>query len=110
MIEFSQHMKKVCTGFFNTLANKTRLSILYALQNGEKSVNDIVDQTGHEQSLVSHNLKLLRHCNFVEMRVNGKQRMYSLNQETIAPLFVLVEKHMRGFCDCKDAKCLCSIA
>jgi DNA-binding transcriptional ArsR family regulator len=107
MTGFFNHMKKVCTGFFNTLANKTRLSILYSLQNGEKSVNEIVELTGHEQSLISHNLKLLKQCKFIEMRVNGKQRMYSLNQDTIAPLFNLVEKHMTNFCDCKDAKCVC---
>ena len=100
-------MNTVCTGFFNTLANRTRLNILYALRKGEQSVNDIVKKTGYEQSLVSHNLKLLRQCEFVAMRVQGKQRIYKLNEETIEPLFKLVDKHRHSFC--KDKGCeVCS--
>ena len=91
-------MNMVCTGFFNTLANTTRLNILYALRKGEQSVNDIVERTGYEQSLVSHNLKLLRRCKFVTMRIKGKQRIYKVNQETIEPLFKLVDKHRHSFC------------
>lgn len=91
-------MKHVCSGFFNTLANKTRLKILYALRDGEKSVNEIVLLTGFEQSLISHNLKLLKGCNFVEMEVRGKQRIYALNKKTIVPLFDIVDKHMHDFC------------
>lgn len=101
-------MKKVCTGFFNTLANKTRLSILYSLQESDRSVNEIVEMTGYEQSLVSHNLKLLKVCNFVNMEIKGKQRIYSLNKLTIAPLFELVDKHMQTQCDCKSGTCSCN--
>lgn len=91
-------MKEVCSGFFNTLANRTRLSILYTLKEAPRSVNEIVDATGLEQSLVSHNLRLLRQCNFVEVSVKGKQRIYSLNKRTIVPLFELVDKHIGSFC------------
>ncbi|MBD3208966.1 winged helix-turn-helix transcriptional regulator [Candidatus Woesearchaeota archaeon] len=96
-------MKTVCCGFFTTLANKTRLSILYTLREGDKSVNQIVQRTGFEQSLVSHNLKLLKHCSFVDSAVRGKQRIYSLNKKTIIPLFDLVDKHRHAFC--KDQDC-----
>ena len=76
-------MKQICNGFFNTLANKTRLAILYSLRDGEKSVNEIVSITKYEQSLISHNLKLLKTCKFVNMEVRGKQRIYALNEKTI---------------------------
>ncbi len=92
-------MKEVCTGFFTTLANRTRLAILTSLREGKKSVNEIVRVTGYEQSLISHNLKLLKDCRFVKMSVSGKQRIYSLNKETIIPLFELVEQHKKSFCD-----------
>lgn len=95
---FFLHMKLVCDGFFNTLANKTRLKILYALREGEKSVNELVSITGFEQSLISHNLKLLKSCTFVNMEVRGKQRIYTLNKKTIVPLFEIVDKHMHEFC------------
>lgn len=92
-------MKEICTGFFNTLANKTRLSILNSLRSGDKSVNEIVSITGHEQSLISHNLRLLRDCSFVNMTVKGKQRIYSINKVTLLPLFELVDKHNYEFCN-----------
>lgn len=95
-------MKKVCAGFFNTLANKTRLKILYILREGEKSVNEIVEESGFEQSLISHNLKLLRDCSFVNVEIRGKQRIYSLNDKTIVPLFDIVDKHMREQCGPKS--------
>lgn len=101
-------MKQVCSGFFTTLANKTRLSILYALCDGAKSVNEIVEKTGFEQSLVSHNLRLLKGCGFVDMKVNGKQRIYSLEKMTIVPLFDLVDKHIKASCDPQEG-CLVAI-
>jgi len=98
-------MKNVCAGFFNTLANKTRLKILYTLRNGEKSVNDIVKETGFEQSLVSHNLKLLRDCCFVEVNIRGKQRIYTLNKSTIVPVFELADKHISTYCGDDSHQC-----
>jgi DNA-binding transcriptional ArsR family regulator len=91
-------MKAVCSGFFNALSNKARLSILYALREKEMSVNDIVTVTHLEQSLVSHNLALLKKCHFVDSSVKGKQRIYTLNKKTIVPLFELVDKHMSISC------------
>jgi DNA-binding transcriptional ArsR family regulator len=98
-------MKQVCAGFFNTLANKTRLAILYTMRDGEKSVNEIVAITKLEQSLISHNLKLLKACHIVQMEVRGKQRIYSLNKETIAPLFEIVDKHQQMFCGGEKDTC-----
>jgi len=91
-------MKPVCTGFFTAIANKTRLSLIYALRDGPKSVGQLVAVTGLEQSLISHNLRVLRDCRVVEVEVKGKQRVYSLNRETIVPLFELVDKHIKSFC------------
>lgn len=99
-------MKNICDGFFTTLANKTRINILYALREGEKSVNELVAMTGFEQSLISHNLKLLKECRFVDVEVRGKQRIYTLNKTTIIPLFDLVDEHIKGFCSkCDNENC-----
>ncbi len=94
-------MESFYDDFFNKLANKTRLKILYCLKNKSMSVSEIVECTGLEQSLVSHNLRLLRDCCFVDFKIKGKQRIYSLNKKTIRPLFRLVDKHNAEFCDCK---------
>lgn len=84
--------------FFRVCANKSRLSIIEALQKGPKSVSQITSELKEEQSKVSHNLKLLLDCNFVVFKQQGKSRIYSLNSETIVPLMKLVQKHVTSMC------------
>lgn len=89
--------------FFKTLANKNRLKIIHFLQErGSKNVSEIMGGTGLEQTLVSHNLKRLLNCHFVEVEQSGKERVYSLNKDTIRPLLDLMDKHVNTYCvNCK---------
>ena len=84
--------------FFETISNKTRLKIIESLIKGEKSVNEICRAVNEEQSKVSHNLKKLADCNFLDVKSEGKQRIYSLNKDTITPILKLVEKHVQTYC------------
>lgn len=83
--------------FFETFSNKTRIKIIESLSYGAKSVNDICKEIGEEQSKVSHNLKKLTECRFIDCEAKGKKRIYSLNQ-TIIPILNLVEKHVAKYC------------
>ncbi len=74
------------------------MKIIQALISGEKSVNEISGAIDEEQSNVSHNLNSLESCHFIMKRVEGKKRIYSLNEETIAPILSLVEKHVKKYC------------
>ncbi len=62
------------------------------------SVTEICDALKEEQSKVSHNLRNLTECHFLDVRQEGKKRIYSLNKETIVPLMKLVEKHVEKYC------------
>jgi ArsR family transcriptional regulator len=84
--------------FFETIANKTRLEIIEALQIRPMSVNELCTILKQEQSKISHNLKILTDCRFLHVKRSGKRRIYSLNKETILPLMNLVEKHVRCYC------------
>ncbi len=84
--------------FFETFSNKTRMRIIEALSLGPKSVTEICKATNEEQSKVSHNLKKLMECNFLDVEQKGKQRIYSLNKDTIMPILDLVEKHVHKYC------------
>ncbi|MGM5483410.1 MAG: ArsR/SmtB family transcription factor [Nanobdellota archaeon] len=84
--------------FFDTIANETRLKILESLTNESLSVNEISEKTEEEQSKVSHNLKLLARCHFVDSKREGKKIIYSLNGETIRPLMELAKKHVKTNC------------
>ncbi len=84
--------------FFEILSNKTRFRIIDSLLKKERSVTEICKTIDEEQSKVSHSLKKLTECNFIQFRIEGKKRIYSLNKETIEPILKLVEEHVQKNC------------
>ena len=94
-------LAKTCYRFFSTLANPTRLAILEILSEGPNSVGDIARKLRLEQSMVSHNLKSLERCKFVFKEREKKQQIYSLNSETMVPLFKLFNYHSDKYCPTK---------
>ena len=84
--------------FFKTLGNKQRVAIIVTLLEGDKNVTQIVRALKAEQSSVSHNLKRLLRCSFISVKPNGKERIYSVSKETIAPLFKLIKNHANKHC------------
>jgi len=84
--------------FFETIGNKTRLKILELLFNRNMSVGEICKALNEEQSKISHNLKKLAECHFLDVKKIGKKRIYSLNKKTIIPLLKLVERHVKCYC------------
>ncbi|MBW2992153.1 metalloregulator ArsR/SmtB family transcription factor [Candidatus Woesearchaeota archaeon] len=89
--------------FFETIGARTRLRILELLMARPLSVTEICEALKEEQSKISHNLRKLADCHFLDVEQKGKQRIYSLNKETILPLMQLVGKHVASYC-CKDCK------
>ena len=85
--------------FFTVLGNKQRVKILqYLNTEGEKSVSDIGSRLKIEQSAVSHNMRRLLQCHFVDVERQGKERVYAINSETMKPLFNLINKHVESYC------------
>lgn len=89
--------------FFETLGNQTRWDIIRLLQKKHCRVTDIAKRLSYEQSLISHHLKRLEICGFVNVETNGTERIYYVNRKTIAPLLKLVDRHVNQFC--KKACC-----
>lgn len=71
---------------FNAVAEPRRREILAFLADQERSVGEIVAMLGIEQPSVSKHLHVLRNVNLVQVRGNGRQRLYRTNAETIRPL------------------------
>ncbi len=91
-------LSDVCYGFFSTLANPTRLAILEHLRSEPMNVGALVEALGQEQSMVSHNLKTLERCNLVSSERRGKEKIYSINRETVESIFRVVERHAARHC------------
>ena len=71
---------------FNAVAEPRRREILSYLAAEERSVGEIVATLGIEQPSVSKHLKVLREVNLVEMRSDGRQRLYRTNAERMRPI------------------------
>jgi DNA-binding transcriptional ArsR family regulator len=74
------------TDAFNAIAEPRRRQILDLLADGERSVNDLVELMDMVQPLVSKHLRVLREVGLVDVREEGRQRLYRLNG---APLKVI---------------------
>jgi len=95
-----KHSIKTYKFFFGALANPNRLQIINTLREGKKNVGEICKATGFEQTMVSHNLKILGYHGMVFMEKNGKYHEYSVNRKTIKPLLEYIDSHMEEYC-CK---------
>ena len=91
-------LSEICYGFFSTLANPTRLAILERLSQGELNVTRLASELGQEQSMVSHNLKILEQCSFVFSERRGKEKYVFLNGDTVNSIFGIVEEHEDKYC------------
>ncbi len=90
--------------FFSNLANPLKIGIILSLREKEKNVTEIVKDLVVEQSKISHALQSLKCCNIVNMKQKGKERVYSLNKDTIVPMLELINKH--AFVHCKNKSCM----
>ena len=63
---------------FRALGDETRLRLLELLTAGERTVADLMDDTGLGQSLVSHHLRTLRQAGLVVTRRDGRWVYYTI--------------------------------
>ena len=71
---------------FNAVAEPRRRAILDVLAHGERSVNDLVAELGLAQPQVSKHLKVLREVGAVDVREDGRRRLYRINGEALKPI------------------------
>jgi DNA-binding transcriptional ArsR family regulator len=71
---------------FNAVAEPRRRQILDVLAGGERPVNDLVALLGVTQPQVSRHLRVLREVGLVDVRDEGRQRMYRVNGRPLKPI------------------------
>jgi DNA-binding transcriptional ArsR family regulator len=80
---------------FNAVAEPRRRQILDALAGGERPVNGLVAVLGFPQPQVSKHLRVLREVGVVEVRDQGRQRLYRLNGHALRPIHEWVKNYER---------------
>lgn len=88
---------------FNAVAEPRRRQILDLLVGGERPVNDLVALLGQAQPQVSKHLRVLREVGLVEVRDEGRQRLYRLNGRSLKPIHDWIKQYERTWNDRFDA-------
>ena len=78
----------------NIASDFTRLKILYSISGEEKSVNQISMETGASQSLVSHQLAVLKKSHLVSSVRKGHSVFYRLDDDHVEQLLEITFQHV----------------
>jgi DNA-binding transcriptional ArsR family regulator len=84
---------------FNAVAEPRRRQIVDALAGGERPVNELVRLLGLAQPQVSKHLRVLREVGVVDVREDGRQRLYRLNGHALKPIHDWVKSYERSWSD-----------
>jgi DNA-binding transcriptional ArsR family regulator len=87
---------------FNAVAEPRRRQILDVLAGGERPVNDLVPLLGLAQPQVSKHLRVLREVGVVDVRHEGRQRLYRLNGHALKPIHDWVKNYERSWSERLD--------
>jgi DNA-binding transcriptional ArsR family regulator len=82
---------------FNAVAEPRRRQILDVLSGGERPVNDLVRVLGLAQPQVSKHLRVLREVGVVDVREDGRRRLYRLNGPALKPIHDWVKNYERSW-------------
>ncbi|MBQ7578968.1 MAG: winged helix-turn-helix transcriptional regulator [Clostridia bacterium] len=92
-ISKEEQIEKI-SNLYKILGDKTRLKILFCLLNKTCCVGEIVKEIGLSQSLVSHQLKVLREDNLVATLKIKNKVQYTLADEHIEMLISTAKTHI----------------
>jgi DNA-binding transcriptional ArsR family regulator len=85
--------------YFRVLGDPTRLRIVGALLERERTVSELVDLLGAPQSRVSNHLACLRWCRFVDSERRGRTVVYRISDERVASVLELAASLAEPNCD-----------
>ena len=83
---------EVAAALFHGFSERTRISILLSLLEGEKRVVDLMEEIGGSQSNISGHLACLKDCGLVADRPEGRQTFYSVSSKEVVGVLRAAEK------------------
>jgi len=90
---------RILSKFFKGFADYSRLQIIYALMDGEKSVGDLVESTGLSQSGISNHLKCLKETDLLIDRQESKYVYYSIKDDRVCQIIAVAEGMMKDIAE-----------
>lgn len=80
---------------YRVFGDKTRVSLLHALLEREKCVNELACELGMTLSAVSHQLSLLKQAHLVRSRKQGKTVFYAPDDDHVRTILMQGLDHIR---------------
>lgn len=80
---------------FKVFGDTTRIKILYTLFKQEMCVCDIAEVLAMSQSAISHQLRVLKQAKLVRSKREGKQIIYSLDDDHIGKIISMGLEHVK---------------
>lgn len=85
--------------YFRVLGDPTRLRVLEALLERERTVSELVDLLAAPQSRVSNHLACLRWCRLVESERQGRTVVYRIADPRVSSILQLAASLAEPNCD-----------
>lgn len=79
---------------FGLLSDPTRLSIVVACMDQERSAGEIAAKLGSSASLTSHHLRLLRSARILKSERRGKQVFYTMSDACVHSVLTIMIEHL----------------
>lgn len=86
-------MSSADTDVFVVLADPTRRRLVEVMHDRERSVSELVEHVDIEQPGVSRHLRILNDAGFVNVRADGRRRLYSLRPEPFRVLATWMRRY-----------------
>ena len=86
MARMSEELTSLVAERFKALADRGRVQLLNALRDGERTVGELVDDTGLTQANASKHLARLHQLGFVTRHRDGLHTYYSLADRDVLKL------------------------
>ena len=87
--EEAQHLAEA----ISTFGAASRLRLLWALIEKERSVEELTEETGLTQSAASQQLRVLREARLVKVRRDGRHAFYSVYDHHVPDLLAAIRHH-----------------
>lgn len=87
--EEAQHL----AGAISAFGAASRLRLLWALIERERTVEELTEATGLRQSAASQQLRVLREARLVKVRRDGRHAFYSLYDHHVPELLAAMRHH-----------------
>lgn len=93
-ISYDKELVDKLSKLYKVFGDKNRVGILYALRSDNMCVHELMKVLGAEQSLISHQLRVLRDANIVKTSRRGNEVVYSLADDHVDILLEVGIEHI----------------